>query len=613
VGPERTIQDWKRIVAAVLLVLAGVLGALPRPVLAQQQAVSTHGIAMHGRPALQDGFAHLPTVNPDAPRGGQLTLGVLGTFDSLNPLIFRGTAAPGVTGYVYESLLARADDEPFSLYGLIAERVTMPENRSSITFHLNPAARFSDGRPITPEDVVFSHKLLKEKSWPALRSHYSKVASVEILPPRSVRFTFAVAGDREVPLLLGLMRVLPRHAVVPEQFERTTLEPPVGSGPYLVDKVDPGRSVTFRRNPDWWARNLPVTRGRYNFDVVRYEFFRDSSSLFEAFRSGLIDLRIEDDPGKWAEGYRFPAVADGRVVKAELTSRLPAVMTALAFNARRPVFADARVRRALGLLFDAEWLNRSLYNGLYKRTESFFERSVLSAHGRPADAFERDLLAPFAGLVPADVLEGRHRQPVSDGTGRNRDNQIAAVRLLEEAGYRLNGGRMLRVADGRHLAFEFIGQTRAQERLVGSYARSLADVGIQMRMRSLDSSQYSQRTKSFDYDMILANWAASLSPGNEQLNRWSSRAADTPNAFNFAGIKNPAVDAMIEALLKAETAETFTSSVRALDRALISGDYVIPLFHLPKVWVAHKHGLKRPEKLANAGVDVDSWWWEPKQ
>jgi peptide/nickel transport system substrate-binding protein len=584
----------------------------PTPVVAQGVVETRHGIAMHGAPALPEGFPHLLTANPEAPKGGQLTLGVLGAFDSLNPLIFKGTASPGIIGYVYESLLARADDEPFSLYGLIAERITVPDDRSSITFHLNPAARFSDGTPITPEDVAFSHGLLKGRGWPALRSHYSKVAKVEILPPRAIKFTFAVAGDREVPLLLGLMRILPRHVVKPEQFERTSLDIPLGSGPYTVAKVDPGRSIVFRRNPDWWARDLPVTRGRYNFDVVRYEFFRDSSALFEAFRSGLVDMRIEDDPGKWAEGYRFPAVADGRVLKAELDSRLPAAMTALVFNTRRPVFADVRVRRALNLLFDAEWLNRSLYNGLYKRTESFFERSMLSAFNRPADAIERAVLAPFAAALKADVLDGVHRQPVSGGTGRNRDNQVRALRLLEEAGYKLVDGRMIRMSDGRQLAFEFIGQTRAQERLVGSYARALADVGIQMRLRSLDSAQYSARTKAFDYDMILANWAASLSPGNEQLNRWSSRAAATQNSFNYAGIAEPAADAMIAAMLAAETSEAFVASVRALDRVLISGDYVIPLFHLPKVWVAHKAEFKRPARLPNGGVDVDSWWFESK-
>lgn len=588
----------------VLLAVVAVAGA---PSVAAEPA---HGIAMHGAPALPADFTHVPSANPSAPKGGRLTLGVLGSFDSLNPLIFRGNAASGMLGYVFESLMARSNEEAFTLYGLIAERIEVPADRSSVTFHLRAGARFSDGRPIEPEDVVFSHTLLKQKSWPALRSHYSKVTRVEILPPRAVRFTFGEGGDREIPLILGLMRILPRHAVSPEQFERTTLDAPIGSGPYVVAKIDPGRSITYRRNPDWWAKDLPVTRGRFNFDEIRYEYYRDASTLFEAFRSGAIDLRVEDDPGRWAEGYRFPAVTDGRIVKSEFATQLPAGMSALVFNTRRPVFADQRVRQALGLLFDAEWLNRSLYNGLYKRTQSFFERSILSAHGRPADATERAILDRFPGSVRADVLDGTFRQPVTDGSGRNRDNQVAAVKLLQAAGYALDVGRMIERASGRVLAFEFLTQSRSQERLLGGYARALAALGITLRLRSIDSAQYSARLKSFDFDMVVSNWASSLSPGNEQFNRWSSRSADTVNSFNYAGVRNPAADVAIEAMIQAEAPAAFASSVRALDRVLISGDYVIPLFHLPTVWVAHRRDLKAPQRLPLAGFDVDSWWYD---
>lgn len=571
----------------------------------------THAIAMHGDPALPPSFPHFPSVNPEAPKGGRLTLGVLGSFDSLNPLIFRGIAPPGVLGYVYESLMARSDSEPFTLYGHIAERIDAPDDRASITFHLRPEARFSDGRPIAPEDVVFSHALLKEKSWPALRSHYAKVTKVEIVPPRGVKFSFAVGGDREIPLILGLMRVLPRHRVTADTFERTSLEPPVGSGPYVIDRVDPGRSIHYRRNPDWWARDLATARGRFNFDEVRYEYFRDTSTLFEAFRSGLIDLRIEDDPGRWAQAYRFPAVENGRIVKRELPIQLPAGMSALVFNSRRELFADRRVRQALALLFDAEWLNRSLYNGLYERTQSFFERSELSSIGRPADVRERALLAPFPGSVRADVMDGSYRLERTSGSGRNRESQEKALALLAEAGFALVDGRMLHTPTRRQLGLEFLAQTRTQERLVGSYARALEQVGIAMRLRTLDSSQYAQRIKAFDFDMVQANWLSSLSPGNEQLNRWGSRAADTPNSFNYAGIREPAVDAIIGELLAARTQADFVSSVRALDRVLISGDYVIPLFHLPRVWIAHRHELKSPATLPLAGIDVDSWWIEP--
>ena len=566
---------------------------------------------MHGTPALPANMPHLPTVNPQAPKGGRLTLGVLGSFDSLNPLIYRGIAPPGLLGYVFESLMARSDAEPFTLYGLLAERIEVAADRSAITFHLRGEARFSDGRPVEPEDVVFSHGLLKEKSWPALRSHYGKVARAEIVPPRGIRFTFADGADREIALILGLMRVLPRHRISAETFERTTLEPPIGSGPYLVDRVDAGRSISYRRNPDWWARDLPITRGRFNFDEVRYEFFRDGATLFEAFRSGLIDLRVEDDPGRWAQAYKFPAVEDGRIVKRELAIALPAGMSALAFNTRRTLFQDARVRTALALLFDAEWLNRSLYHGLYERTQSFFERSALSAVGRPADAREREHLAPFAASVRADVMDGSYRLGRTSGSGRNRANQERAFALLAEAGYALVEGRMTHTETRRQLGFEFLSQTRSQERLIGSYARALGEVGIDMRLRTLDSSQYAARVKAFDYDMVHAIWTTSLSPGNEQLNRWGSRAATTLNSFNYAGIASPAADAMITAMLSAASEADFVSAVRALDRVLISGDYVIPLFHLPRVWLAHKRELRSPPEAPLAGFEIDSWWIDP--
>ena len=566
------------------------------------------GLAMHGPPRHAAGFSHFPYVNPQAPRGGRLVLGVLGSFDSLNPFIIKGVSASGLREYVYESLMARSGDEPFSLYGLIAESIELPPDRAFITFHLRREAKFADGQPITPEDVLFSHAVLKEKGWPYHRSHYGKVAKAEKIGERSVRFTFAAAGDREVPLLLGLMPILPRHRLDAESFERTTLEPPLGSGPYTVARVDAGRSVTYRRNPGWWASDLPVMRGRFNFDEIRIEYFRDAASLFEAFKAGEIDLRIEDDPGRWVEGYRFAAVADGRVTRGELDIELPSGMSALVLNTRRPHFQDARVRRAFIFMFDAEWINRNLFNGLYKRTQSYFERSYLSSHGRPADASERILLAPFQDLVKPEVLDGTFRLPVTDGSGDNRANLQAAHRMLSEAGYALNGGKLMK--GGVPLSIEFLAQTRGQERLMLSYARTLERLGIEMRIRQVDSAQYNARLKSFDFDMVQWTWTASLSPGNEQINRWSSKAADIEGSLNLAGVKNPAADAMIDALLRAEAHDDFTAAVRAFDRVLVSGDYAIPLFHLPKVWVAHWRHLKYPAVAPLAGIDLDTWWTE---
>jgi len=571
-------------------------------------AETAHGIAMHGEPRHAKGFRHFPYVNPDAPKSGRLVLGALGTFDSLNLFTIKGTTPAGLREYLFESLLVRSGDEPFSLYGLIAESIEVPPDRSSIIFHLRPEARFSDGAPITPEDVLFSHRMLKEKGWPYHRSYYGKVALAEKTGPRSVRFTFATAGDREMPLILGLMPVLPRHKLDPETFERTTLEPPLGSGPYVLARVDAGRSLSYRRNPDWWGRDLPATRGRFNFDEVRLEFFRDASSLFEAFKAGEVDVRVEDDAGRWIEGYGFAAVAEGRVLKREFDTRLPAGMTALVFNTRRPPFADQLVRRAFILLFDAEWINRSLFNGVYQRTQSFFERSELSSHARPATARERALLAPFAGAVKPEVLEGTARFPATDGSGDNRANLQAAHKLLTAAGYETKGGRMTKA--GVPLSFEFLAQTRQQERLLLSYARTLERLGIALRIRQVDTSQYWSRLKSYDFDMIQWSWSASLSPGNEQINRWSSKAADIEGSLNYAGVKSPAVDAMIEALLQATSPEDFTTAVRAFDRVLLSGDYAVPLYYLPKVWVAHWNRLRAPATAPQGGYDLDTWWWQ---
>ncbi|MDX2202154.1 MAG: extracellular solute-binding protein [Hyphomicrobiaceae bacterium] len=580
------------------------------------RAEARHAIAMHGEPKLAAGFAHFPYADPQAPKGGRVTLGAQGTFDNLNPYTIRGLAPPYLREHVFESLLARSNDEPFTLYGWIAESIEVPDDRSSITFHLNPKARFSDGAPVTADDVLFTHALLKAKGWPYHRAHYAKVAAAEKLGPHTVRFAFAPARDaggaevfdREMPLILGLLPVLPRHRLDPETFEQTTLEPPVGSGPYTVTAVEPGRTLTYKRNPAWWARDLPAMRGRFNFDEVRLEYYRDASSLFEAFKSGDIDLRPEDDPGRWIDGYGFPAANDGRVVKSELATAMPSGMTALAMNARRPQFADQRVRRAFILMLDAEWIDRSLYNGAFKRTQSFFDRSSLSSAGRPADDLERRLLAPFLPLVKPEVLDGTYRLPETSGSGDDRANLQAAFRLLQEAGWTSRNGRISK--DGTPLTVELLAANRPQERLMLAYARNLERIGIKASIRLVDSAQYFARLKVYDFDMIQWNWSASLSPGNEQINRWSSRAAAIEGSLNYAAVANAAADAMIEAMLNARGEAEFVSAVRAFDRVLLSGDYVVPLFHLPRVWIGHWAHLKHPARLSLAGFDLDTWWSE---
>jgi peptide/nickel transport system substrate-binding protein len=587
-----------------LMVLVAVFVAATGPGDARPQStLSMHGVSRHS-----EFFAGFPYVRADAPKGGRLTVGVQGTFNSLNPLIYKGDSASGVREYVYESLMTRGGDEAFTLHAHLAESIDVPEDRSSATFVIRPEARFSNGAAVTADDVLFSQDLLKTRGWPFMRASYGQVTAAVKVDARTVRFEFGASGNRELALLMGLMPILPRGAVDPATFEQTSLAIPVGSGPYIVQRVDAGRSVTYRRNPNWWARDLPTMLGRFNFDEVRVDYFRDAGSLFEAFKAGQIDVLAEEDPTRWATGYAFPAVRDGRVVKEEFPIALPAGMSAFVFNTRRPLFQDRRVRAALVQVFDAEWVNASLYAGLYRRTQSFFERSALSSVGVALDGEEQRLLAPFPGAVKADVADGTAKLPTTPGTGANRANQVIALKLLREAGYELKDQRLVHRESGAPLAFEVLITSQRQARLLLNYARTLENLGITLTIREVDSAQYEARLKSNDFDMVQAHWSASLSPGNEQWNRWGSAAADAQGQRNYAGVRSPAVDAMITAMVEAREAEAFRSAVRAFDRVLRSGDYVIPLFHPPKAWVAHWARIRGPEVPPNSGFDVDCWW-----
>jgi len=570
-----------------------------------------HAIAMHGAPAYGADFDHFAYVNPAAPKGGRLVEGVLGTFDSLNPFIVRGVALQQIRGYVIESLMARGYDEPFTLYGLLAKTIETDAARNVVTFTLDPAARFSDGTPVTPEDVIFSWDLLRQKGRPNHRSYYGKVAKAEQVGARGVRFDLTGADDRELPLILALMPVLAKHAVDPDRFEETTFNPPVGSGPYLVKDVDPGRSVTLARNRAYWGEGLAVNRGLWNFDEVRFEFYRDANVHFDAFRRGLYDAREETDPTRWKTGYDFPAARDGRVVAEALPNDQPKGMEGFVFNTRRPLFADVRVREALGLLFDFEWINRNYFFDLYRRTGSYFEGSELSARGRPADARERELLAAYPNAVRPDVMAGTWAPPVSDGSGRDREVLKRALALLSAAGYDLKGTGLRERASGRPFAFEILVATRDKERLALAFARDLKRAGIAAKVRLLDGIEYQQRIQTFDYDMIIFRWAQSLSPGNDQSLYFSSAAADAEGSRNYMGAKNPAVDGMIAALLQADERADFVSAVRALDRVLISGSYVVPLFHTPDQWIARWAQIERPARTSLFGYLPETWWHRP--
>jgi peptide/nickel transport system substrate-binding protein len=572
-----------------------------------------HGIAMHGEPALEPGFEHLPYADPRAPRGGRITLALQGTFDSLNPLIVLGVAPDVVPRYVLQSLMMRSADEPFTIYGLVARSVEMPEDRSFITFNLDPRARFSDGHPLTAEDVRFSFEALKAHGKPFHRSSFSQVKGVEILDPHRIRFDLSGSSDRELPLLIGMtMPIFPAHATRMETFDKTSLTPPIGSGPYALTEVKPGERVVLTRRKDYWGEDLPVTRGLYNFDEIRYDFYRDANSLFEAFKAGLYDFRIEGDPGQWATGYDIPAVRDGRILRETLTTRLPKGMNGFVFNTRKALFADVRVREALSHLFDFDWVNRNLFFGQLTRSDSYFSGSDLASTGKPADERERALLAASPGAVREDILEGRWEPPAGDGSGRDRDMARRALALLSEAGWVLENDVLRRKGTGEPFAFEMLVNSRSQERLALNFSQSLGRVGIQARVRLVDDVQYWRRLARFDFDMVQWLWPGTPSPGNEQRNRWGSAAAERSGSHNHAGVASPAIDRLIDALLEARSREDFVSTVRALDRALLSGFYVVPLFYLKDQWLAYSSDLKRPDRTPLMGTNIDTWWRQPR-
>ena len=578
---------------------------------AQAQAKATaarHAIAMQGDPAWPAGFAAPTYANPAAPKGGQLTQGVLGTFDSLNPFIVKGLSAANIRGYTIESLLARGYDEPFTLYGLLADSVETDATRSYVTFTINPAARFADGKPVTPADVIFSWELLRDKGRPNYRTYYIKVVKAELAGARGVRFDLGGADDRELPLILGLMPILAKHATNPDTFEDTTFEPLLGSGPYRVSAVRPGESVTFTRDPNYWGRDLPINRGLWNFDTIKFDYYRDGNTHFEGFKKGLYDVRLETDPGRWQTAYDFPAMRDGNVVKEDLPYGLPKGMQGLVFNTRRPIFADVRAREAILGLFDFEWINHNYFFDLYARTASYFDASELSAHGVPADAREKELLVPFPGVVRDDILQGQWAPPVSDGSGRDRATLRRAFDLFAQAGYVLNGTQLVHRASGKPFTFEILCTTRDQERVGLVFTRSLKRAGIEAMVRSIDATHFERRRINFDFDMMDYRWEQSLSPGNEQMFYWGSAAADQPGSRNYMGVKSPAIDAMIAMMLKATDRADFVAATRALDRVLLSGFYVVPLYFPPKQWVARWTRIEHPLKTSLFGYLPETWW-----
>jgi peptide/nickel transport system substrate-binding protein len=611
----RTAFGRSRLGAVTWVLLA--LGLLSLSGARNAPAAESYAISMHGAPAVPADFTHMPYANPDAPKGGRLVESMLGTFDSLNPLIVRGAAVqqirglPFERGLVLESLMVRGNNEAFTLYGLLAKTVATDDVRSYVTFRVDPSARFSDGQPVTADDVLFSWQLLRDHGRPNHRQYYSKVAKAEVLDPLSVRFDFGGAPDRELPLILGLMPILPRHAVDAATFEETSMTAPMGSGPYRVTSVRPGASVTLTRNPDYWGRDLPVNRGLWNFDEIRLDYYREANGEFEAFKRGLYDFRAEPEPLRWHNGYDFPAARNGEMIREATRIEMPQPSQFLVFNTRRPVFSDIRVRQALTLLFDFEWINRNYFFGLYARSASFFAGSELSAYARAADDRERELLKPFAARIRPDILDGSYRLPVTDGSGRDRTTLRSALKLLSEAGYDLDGTVLRQRSTRTPLGFEILVTTRDQERIALAYARDLKRAGIEVSVRAVDPVQFDQRRLGYEFDMIQNRWDQSLSPGNEQSFYWGSEAADVPGTRNYMGAKDPAIDGLIATLLEARERPAFVSAVRSLDRALMSGFYAIPLFNVQEQWLARWNRIERPATTALTGYLPETWWHRP--
>lgn len=569
-------------------------------------AAPQHGIAMHGEPALPPDFKSLPYANPDAPQGGELRQAVTGSFDSVNPFIVKGTAAQGVRAYTVESLMGRNWSEPFALYGLLAESIDVSDDRNTFTFKIRPEAKFSDGTPVTAADVKFSLETLRDKGRPNFKNNYSKVTKIDTPDDRTITFT-QDAGDRELPLIIGVMPILSAKSWEGKDFSVTALDPIIGSGPYVMDKIKAGESITYVKDPDYWGKNLALQKGVGNFDSVRFDYYRDANAAFEAFKSGLADVRIETDPGRWNTGYDFPAAKDGKITLETIEQKSPAPAMGFVFNTRRKIFEDPRVREALIMAFDFEWANANLFANAYQRTYGYYSGSDLSSKGRPVDDAEKAVLGDAINRLRPEFLDGTYALPVSDGSGRDRKMLRKAVALLEEAGWKITDAGLVNAA-GEPFTFTIVVQNPDQERIALHYQRTLQMIGIKANIRSVDSAQFTALQTSYDYDMIQATWFNSLSPGNEQVLYYGSDGRTVPGTRNYPGIADPAVDHAIQSMLDAKSREEFVAAVRAEDRLLTSGFYMVPFFDAGGQWVARWNHIGRPEAQPLPGFEATTLW-----
>ncbi len=570
-----------------------------------------HAIAMHGTPKYGPDFKHFDYVNPEAPKGGTVTLGTIGGFDSLNPFIAKGEPAAGLGG-LYDTLTVASIDEPFTRYGSLAEAMRMPEDRSWIEFRLRSEARWHDGEPITAEDVIWTYNALIEKGEPLYRFYYANVDTVTALDDRTVRFDFKPGENRELPLIISELEVLPKHYWETRDFGATTLEPPLGSGPYRIADLEANRFVEYERVDDYWGREVPAHVGHDNFGRLHTDYYRDSTVAVEAFKSGAFDFRNENGSATWATAYDIPEVADGRIVKVEVPNHRTQGMQGFVFNTRRDLFKDPRVRWALAHAFDFEWSNRNLFHGQYTHTRSYFDNSDLSATGLPSEA-ELEILEPYRGRIPDEVFTAEYNPPITAGDGRIRENLREADRLLKEAGWVIEDKTRVNAETKQPFAFEITLVSPLFERIVLPMAKNMRRLGLDVRVRTVDSAQYLERLRGFDYDMIVFNFGQSLSPGNEQRLFWGSAAADDPGSRNFAGIKDPVIDALIEKVIEARTREELVVRCRALDRVLQWGHYVIPNWHASYERLIYWNKFGHPPHTDLRGAVFGAWWIDPEK
>jgi microcin C transport system substrate-binding protein len=589
-----------------LLVAAALLASFS----AQAQEVKpVHGVAMHGGVKYAEGFKHFDYVNPDAPKGGEVRLAQIGTFDSLNPFIVKGIP-PTDIGLLFSTLLTASADEPFSEYGYVAESIEMPADRKWVAFNLRSIAKFHDGKPINAEDVVFSFTTLKAKGAPFYRLYYAGVTKAEALSPLKVKFTFGATGEvnRELPLIVGQMPILSKAYWSKKKFEETSLEAPNGSGPYRVESVESGRSIVYKLDETFWGRDLPVMKGRHNFKRIRIDVYRDATVALEALKAGEYDLRAENESKKWATEYKdAPAVKSGLMKAETLPNQRPVGMQGFVMNLRKPLFQDRKLREALSLAFDFEWSNKNLFYGQYTRTNSYFANSDLQAKGLPTPG-EMKLLEPFKDKLPAEVFSKEFKAPVTNGDGNPRENLRAALELLKQAGWVIKDRKLVNERTGQPLAFEILLSSPAFERVALPYVENLKKLGAEVSVRTLDTAQYKSRMDAFDFDMTVDIWGASESPGNELRDFYGSHAAEMRGSRNTIGLKDPAVDALIDRVISAPDREGLVDAVHALDRVMTWGHYVVPHWHIAYDRVAYWDKFGQPKTIPRQGYQFDAWW-----